>query len=368
MNAMLSWAIFWYVPATSGTTTSLTIQALARDLKIESEQLLSVITKPEEVDAEEEEEALPSIASDVPLSRTGSLCLLATIAASSAFFDAPASLPPLKIIPEYAAILDGTVGDATTGSTGAEVESTLDAVLFLGFFTINNQPKLISDDDGMYNNILKQLSLLSASIPSPVLRYHAHLLTCSLLHLHPEDHFRLAFIRDTFEHCPFENLKGSAIGWLKDELLSADRREHEKRRDEQPSIFATPAALETLQPFLFINVDTVLEGQSTMDSYTTFQAHQSFYVAVLNLLYLLLSSPSLSLRLELADAVKKDRKHFSDFLDPLAGASRRFRTSILSDDISLDDEESKEAALAGLELVDMSVQQVEDVVVKIRES
>ncbi len=330
--------------------------------------MLSVITKPEEVDAEEEEEALPSIASDVPLSRTGSLCLLATIAASSAFFDAPASLPPLKIIPEYAAILDGTVGDATTGSTGAEVESTLDAVLFLGFFTINNQPKLISDDDGMYNNILKQLSLLSASIPSPVLRYHAHLLTCSLLHLHPEDHFRLAFIRDTFEHCPFENLKGSAIGWLKDELLSADRREHEKRRDEQPSIFATPAALETLQPFLFINVDTVLEGQSTMDSYTTFQAHQSFYVAVLNLLYLLLSSPSLSLRLELADAVKKDRKHFSDFLDPLAGASRRFRTSILSDDISLDDEESKEAALAGLELVDMSVQQVEDVVVKIRES
>lgn len=368
MNAMLSWAISWYVPATSATTASLTIQALARDLKIEFVQLLSAITKPEEVDAEEEEEALPSIASDVPLSRTGSLCLLATIAASSAFFGAPALLPPLQILPEYAAILDGSVGDATMGSTGAEIESILDALLFLGFFNINNEPKLNSNDDEIYNNMLKQLSLLSASVPSPLLRYHAHLLTCSLLRLHPEDHFRLAFIRDTLEDCPFQNLKGSVIGWLKDELLSADRREHEERRVEQPSIFATPAALETLQPFLLTNVDTLLEGQSTTDSYTTFQAHQPFYLAVLNLLYLLLSSPSLSLRLELADAVKKDRKHFSDSLDPLAGASRRFRTSILSDDISFDDEERKEAALAGLELVDMSVQQVEDVMVKIRES
>ncbi len=322
--------------------------------------------KSEEPDVEEEE--LPSTASDVPLSRTGSLYLLATMAASSTFFDAPASLPPLHIIPDYAAILDSSLGDSITGNTGAEPEPLIDAVLFLGFLIVNERPKLISDDDLVYNNILRRLSLLSANMPSPVLRYHAHLLTCSLLHSHPEDHFRLAFIRDTLEHCPFENLKASAVGWLKDELLSADRPPNEKSVDAEPSIFATPATLETLQPFLFPNVDALMEGQATTDSYATFQAHQPFYLAVLNLLYLLLSSPSLFLRLGLADSLKQGPEHFSNFLNPLSDASRRFRTSILSEEMGYDDEESKEAALAALELLNMSVQQVEDVITKTRET
>jgi len=290
------------------------------------------------------------------------------MAASSAFFDAPASLPPLDIVPDYAAILGSSLGDSSTGRTGAESEPLIDAVLFLGFLILNNQPKVTSDDAQVYNNILQRLSLLSANMPSPVLRYHAHLLTCSLLHLHPKDHFRLFFIRDTLEHCPFENLKASAVGWLKEEILSADSPAQENRPNEDPSIFATSAVLETLQPFLFPSVDRLIEGQSTTDSYATFQAHQPFFLAVLNLLYLLLSSPSLSVRLGLGNSAKKEPEHFSKFLNPLSDASRRFRTRILSEEIVYGDEESKEAALAGLELVDMSVQQVEDMIVKIKES
>lgn len=365
MNGMLLWGISWYVPSSFLKTASLTRQALVRDLKIGAEELLSVITKSEAPDAEEEDE-LPSTASDVPLSRTGALYLLATMAASSAFFDAPASLPPLHFVPEYAAILGSSLGDSSTGSTGAEPEPLIDSVLFLGFSILDNQPQITSEHDQVYNNIIQRLSLLSANMPSPVLRYHAHLLTSSILHLHPEDRFRLAFIRDTLEHCPFENLKASAVGWLKDELLSADRPAQEKRPDEDPSIFATPAALETLQPFLFPNIDTLMEGQSTTDGYATFQAYQTYFLAVLNLLYLLLSSPSLSVRLGLANSAKQDPDHFSRFLNPLSDASRRFRTSILSDEIEHGDEEGKEAALAGLELVDMSVQQVEDVITKIK--
>lgn len=289
------------------------------------------------------------------------------MAASSVLFDAPASLPPLLLVPDFAAMLGSSLGDAATGSIGAEPEPLVDAVLFLGFYVLNHDRTMTSDNDDAYNNILQRLSLLSANLPSPVLRYNAHLLTSSILHLHPEDNFRLAFIRDTLEHCPFENLRASAVGLLKDELLTADKKPRGKEPDSQPSIFATPAALETLSPFLFPNFDALTEGQSTMDRYTTFQAHQPFFLAVMNLLYLLLSSPSLAVNMGLARSLKENSDHLSKFLQPLSDASRRLRTSILSDEIGYDgDDEGREAALVGLELMDMSVQQVEDIIARIR--
>ena len=145
------------------------------------------------------------------------------MAASSALFYAPASLPSLSLIPDFATILASSLGDSATGSTGAEPEPLIDAVLFLGFLIIKSGRGIPPDNDTAYNNILQRLSLLSANMPSPALRYHAYVLTCSILHAHPSDHVRLAFIGDTLEHCPYENLKASAIGWLKDEILAAER-------------------------------------------------------------------------------------------------------------------------------------------------
>lgn len=344
------------------------LQALSRDLKIKAEELLFVVTKPETEDPGEDEE-LPSTASDVPLSRTGSIYLLATMAASSTFFSAPASLPPLKLVPHFAAILGSSLGDAATGSTGAEPEPLIDSVLFLGFLILENTPELTAtnDDQEVYNNILQRLSLLSANMPSPVLRYHAHQLTSSVLHLHPSDNFRLAFIRDTLEHCPYENLKASAVGWLKDELLSTDRSTRSKEsEDTDPSIFATPAVLSTLEPFLFPNFDSIMQGQSTTNAYGTFQAHQHFFLAILNLIFLLLSSPSLSVRLGLDQSVKGEPNYIMKFLNPLSKASREFRSAILSDEIGHDNNEEKGGALAALELMDMSVGQVEDAIEEIR--
>lgn len=290
------------------------------------------------------------------------------MAASSTFFDAPASLPPLRLIPDFAAMLGSSLGDSTNGSTGAEPEPLIDAMLFLGFLVLNNhEPFTTAGNDEVYNNILQRLSLLSANLPSPVLRYGAHLLTSSILHSHPEDHFRLAFIRDTLEHCPFENLKASAVGWLKDELMNADKNALDKDPDSTQSIFATSAAIETLSPFLFPNAEKLMDGQPTANAFATFQAYQPFFLAVLNLLYLLLSSRSLSVRLELSASAKADPEYLSSFLRPLADASRRFRTGILSEEIGFgDDEEGKDAALGGLELVDMSVQQVDDVLARVR--
>ena len=333
------------------------------------EELLSTITKPDELDFDEEQE-LPSSASDVPLSKTGSIYILATMAASSTLFDCPASLPPLNLVPDFAGILASSLGDSATGSTGAESEPLIDAVLFLGFLITNSQENIPTrgdnddrgDDDNVFTNILQRLSLLSANMPSPVLRYHAHLLTSTLLHLNPSENSRLAFIRDTLEHCPFENLKASAIGWLKDEILTAEKAErNQKGSNAEGSIFTTSAALSTLTPFIFPNPDKLMEGQSTTDSYATFQAYQPLYLAVLNLLYLLLSSATLSGRLQMAEIAKENE--LPRFLDSLLQATKRFQSSVSQGELDTGDEDERgrdgDGGCFGMELMTMTVEQAQ---------
>ncbi|KAK4695263.1 hypothetical protein P7C71_g2452, partial [Lecanoromycetidae sp. Uapishka_2] len=338
------------------------ILALLRDLKISAEELLSSIMKQDEEEMEEEAE-LPSAASDVPLSRTGSLYLLATMAASSALFHAPASLPPLRLVPDFAAILASSLGDAATGSTGVEPEPLIDAVLFLGFLIMTAGQGVPTDNDPMYNNILQRLSLLSANIPSAGLRYHAHLLTSKVLHSHPSDHVRLAFIQDTLEHCPYENLKGSAVGWLKYELLATEKSvQEEKVPHADLSIFSTPGVLTTLAPFLFPDPNALMEGQNTTNQYATFQAHQAFYLAVVNLMYLLVSSPSMYAQLGVFSLIND--YGVAQFLAALLATSKNFQTNIAEGEIGYGDDESKGEAIASMNLVAMSVEEVMDAVAK----
>ena len=281
------------------------------------------------------------------------------MAASSALFDAPTASPTFTIVPDFAAILASALGDSPTGSTGAEPEPLIDAVLFLGFLTIDSGQGMSTNDDTACNNILQRLSLLSANMPSPALRYHAHVLTSSILHAHPSDHFRLAFIRDTLEHCPYENLKASAVGWLKDEILAADGDTQEKEETTaEPSIFSTSAALITLGPFLCPDPEKLMQDQSISDSYATFQAYQAFYLAVLNLIYLLLSSPHLLSKLQMPTVVQDWR--LQHVLSSLLGAANEFRNYIDKGRLGYGDDEAKGAGMVSMDLVKMSISQVRE--------
>ncbi|KAL6712934.1 YAP1-binding protein 1 [Lecanora helva] len=342
------------------------ILALVRDLKLDPDELLSAITKPDdnpEVNDETEEE-LPSMASDVPLSRTGSLYLLATIAASTTFFSSRQPLPPLHLIPDFAAILN----ILPKNPTGNEPEPLVDAVLFLGTYIFHNQPSPSTDPD-TYRAILYTTSLFSANLPSPVFRYNAHSLTTTLLHAHPSPPFRLAFITTTLEHSPSANLKASAVGWLKDEFLFANHAQkkngeqtqnEEEQNVDSEAIFTTPTPLTPLtSPHLFPHLATLIPATGTLEQqYAIFHLQQSFFLAVLNLLYLLLSSPSLSHLI-----TENLFPSISSFLSGLSECSRQLRTALLAGEIfegeGEGEEEERGRALAGLELVDMRVEMVE---------
>ena len=166
------------------------------------------------------------------------------------------------------------------------------------------------------------------------------------------------------EHCPFENLKASAIGWLKDEILAAEKAKQSKNKpDAEDSIFATSAALTTLTPFIFPNPEKLMEGQSVSDSYATFQAHQPFYLAVLNLLYLLLSSTTLSSRLQMAEVAKQNE--VPRFLDSLLQASKRFQSNISNDELEYGDEQGRNDGFLGMELMEMAIEQAQHALSKV---
>ncbi|KAL8686599.1 MAG: hypothetical protein Q9218_006992, partial [Villophora microphyllina] len=264
--------------------------ALARDLNLSPSDLIQTLTSPEESSENDDEpDNLPSSAADVPHSRPGCLYLLCATIASTTLFHAPSTVPPLAIFPTYSTILSNHLSNPSSPSVGTEAPSAIDGLLFLGIHILETtglvQPP---KDDKMFTDTLRLLSLLSANTPFAPLRYNAHVLTSRILHTHPNDQVRLSFIKDTLEHCPYENLKASAVGWLKDEIIAANSPLSPATGDTANStnLFTTPTCLSTLSSHLFLSPSSL--------STEAFQAHIPFFLAALNLYYFLLSMPGLA--------------------------------------------------------------------------
>ncbi|KAL8715406.1 MAG: hypothetical protein Q9220_000739 [cf. Caloplaca sp. 1 TL-2023] len=259
--------------------------ALTRDLNVSLDDLLTTLVEPDKARNEDSDD-LPSSASDVPLSRVGCLYLLCGTIASILLFQAPGNQPSIHIFPTVSSILKNLFPSPSSGTVPLP---TVDSLLFLGHYalettSLNNSPN--SDDD--FISILQTLSLLSATTPSASLRYTAHTLTTSLLHLHPSPETRFSFIEDTIIHCPYETLKASAVGWLKDSILAANSASSEEQSEgETCDVFSTPKCLTSR---LFLNPLEMSDGD--------FTAYQPFFMAVLNLVFLLLSSRALHARLD----------------------------------------------------------------------
>lgn len=192
-------------------------------------------------------------------------------------FDTKYSLPPISMFPDHTNLVQHFLGIDGPTTIGTEDEGVIDAILAIGLWLEHSNSFVqgpLEDDDFLQE--LQTLSLLSANTPSPTLRYHAHILTSSILHAHPVDKVRLAFISDTLEECPYENLKGSAVGWLKEEFIMA----HERQSN---NIFSSPIALGAVQPYLFPDMSAIVEATEE-EIWEEFQPTFPFHMAVVNFL------------------------------------------------------------------------------------
>lgn len=196
-------------------------------------------------------------------------------------------------------------------TTGTEDTSIIDALLAIGLWLEENDKFVaspLSDED--FLTTLQTLSLLSANCPDDKLRFAAHTLTGSIFHAHPSDKVRATFLSDTLEHCPFEALRASAVGWLKEELITAyqrsssmsqspsidnldDHHAHGHTHSQQKNAFATPAAISLLQPYLF-PYESALTVESNEELWEEFQRTYVFHMAALGFLIFLNQWPGSS--------------------------------------------------------------------------
>ncbi|MCJ1466952.1 hypothetical protein MMC07_005574 [Pseudocyphellaria aurata] len=328
--------------------------ALARDLKVDPRELLSVIARPK-VDLSGGVERLSVEADQVPLNTLGSLFILTAMIAASSILDVPTSSPTLQIFPDYAAIVSNFIGENSMSEIGTENEAVVDALLFLGFSTLSHKSRINSPEDAeSFTPVLQRLSILSAECPLPSLRYHAHVLTTSILHSHPLDTVRLAFIHDTLEHCPYENLKGSAVGWLKDDILAA---ESELKRSPSKSVFLLPSTIAKLAPALFPNPRKLFGAGAEHEQLF---AYFSFFLAALNLYYLLLSSESLYSALDIK-TLTQQYDFRGIFLLPLREIGRDIDRGMGKQS---DAGENEGKGIAEMELLECTIQMVDEALQK----
>lgn len=339
---------------------------LAQDLKLTDQALLSAAMTVEELPALGHEEDDPPIsAEDIPLSRLGSLLLYTAKQVSTIFYDRPTLTPQMNIFPAHREVLKKCLASPGhgTGFLGNEPQALIDAVLALGLICLEENEIGEPDSDEQFNEYLQVTALLSSSCPSPNLRGHAHYLSSTILRSQPDDSVRLAFIRDTLEHCPFENLKVSAVGWIKGETIEANGptavpgHEHDQSgaADHETSIFATPLALESLGPYLFPSLHADLVTSPVREAWVTFQTNVSFYLASLNFIYLLLHAKQLHQRLDVRE-LWTNVDIAGSFLQPLRDANARFKKGMdRGGDLA---GEKSDTVLAELNLLDETIKRV----------
>ncbi|KAF2658607.1 DUF1760-domain-containing protein [Lophiostoma macrostomum CBS 122681] len=307
--------------------------ALAQDLGLSTDDLVQTINDPE---AEKsglpgEEDEPPASAGDIPLSKTGALLLFAARNVKQELYANTSSNDDgaFSIFPEHAKLFDNFIGVLGPQSVGLEPEALLDAILSFGLIALENNNIGEPSDDEQFARYLQTSSLISANTPSPSLRYHAHYITSTILRSHPSDLVRLTFIRDTLEHCPYENLKESAVGWLKGETLEANlSHSHDPDESHESSIFSTPVALSIVSPFLFPDLTSAwASAVEISESWMNFRMELGFFLAALNFYYLLLTAKMLHGNLDIKTLHEKHGIS-ERYLTPLKQAIGRFKEAL----------------------------------------
>jgi len=310
------------------------IVALTRDLGLDYREVLQTLLDPEveKRGTPGTEDDPPASAKDIPLSRTGSLLLTAAKTVKQELYASAIDDPSLAIaiFPEHATILANFVGTLGPQTVGLEPEALLDTILALGLVALEKNNIGEPKDDENFAQYLQTLSLISANTPSPSLRGHAHYLTTTVLRSHPHDLVRLTFIRDTLEHCPYENLKVSAVSWLKGETLEANASHPAVDEDGPTNIFATPVAIATVAPYLWpdLSKQYALANDTSLEkAWMQFRQELAFHVAALNFYYLLLQARHLHDALGIND-VRATHQFQTQYMDVLKHAAVRFQKEL----------------------------------------
>ena len=188
----------------------------------------------------------------------------------------------------------------------------LDAVLLLGWTALlSNGGYVEPEHKRVFFEYLDKLNVVSSQSSCADLRYLYHRFSSLILHLHTSSTTRLEYIKGMLRHPPYANLTIAALRWFKTEVLCATNDRASTTPAVQglkcvsltqelgENVFATPAALRSIGP-------PISAFPSNLD-HREVPFQFPFWIAVLNLFYVLLASPSILARLEVAQVFEELR-------------------------------------------------------------
>ncbi|WDK15612.1 hypothetical protein CGRA01v4_06893 [Colletotrichum graminicola] len=217
----------------------------------------------------------------IKLSTGGVWCLVAYWLFSAEVFDADYEQVQMTMFPDHLKLLQNFLSDdpqsRIVGNPG-----TTEALVVMGLWLENY--KRISPSDGDFMPYHHLLTLVSVFHPSLSVRNVATTLAGLVLHDDPDDNDRLKILEDLLENCIFSALQASAVTWLREELIVAQKRKLTNR-------FATADAIEALQYALFPNM-AFLKEQDVPALWEYWVQNFPFHLQVANFAYLLFAGTS----------------------------------------------------------------------------
>ncbi|BAE61300.1 unnamed protein product [Aspergillus oryzae RIB40] len=337
------------------------ITALSRDFGLDDKQLLAVVSQPADkhpqpLDFDEP----PRNVEEIPLERHGALLLLAARAAMAELFSS-GQVTPIAVFPELAQIFDNFVGahDKPDEIAFGQPQALLDSLLTLTVFSMQRSIGEPSTEIEFRRFILSLTACTTRQSYNSIRRIPG-----TILHSHPSHIVRFKTIRLVLEDDRFQLIRDSAIGWLKDEILDANKK---PSGSPESDIFINPHYFSILFPLLFNSSELLLNVSSDIvASWIKFsQTLTPSIHAALSLYYILLSSSTLRAQLQL----EKTYIYFRNrFLEPLKSLLHAFESDLTQNggDGKIESAVGENMCQVGMArsvgLVSHAVEQVEDAV------
>lgn len=283
-----------------------------------------------EKDEDEEPSDYPTSPSQIPYPHLGALFLFLASRVPALVYSEPRTplldlsvLDLLHFANQFVVPTPAPTAGQFIPSVAHNQPSAIDALLSFLLITPPSTPgsgvkpcKRPADAD--HKSLIMILAFLSAEHSDPSFRNSAHHLATSLLHNHPSSDFRLATIKSIMTGCaPFDNLKETAIGWLKEEILSTVPKSGSSAStirstddDADKNIFASPTLFsddKDLGSLIFPVPQTpdpaAASSEELFSQPTPTISISRTAIPSLNLLFLLLSNPTLKSRYSLASRI-----------------------------------------------------------------
>ncbi|CAI7632593.1 unnamed protein product [Penicillium glandicola] len=293
------------------------LMALSRDVGIDNEELLSIISgSPTDQTAQLDFDEPPTNPDQIPLERHGSLLLLAARAAGAILFASGQPPRQVSVFPELGQIFNNFVGGHTNLDEVAfgQPHALLDSLLALTVYALQH-PIETPSSDTEYKDLVVILTACTARQSHGIVRQ----IPAAIVQSHPSPETRFKLIHTILEHDRFASVRDSAIGWLKDELFRSPVQSSD-------NVFQDPLYFWALFPALFKPVTAASSSSDLVASWSRLTQTQGPPLhSALSLYYLLLSSPSLRDQLHLEKTVKFFRSHV---LNPLRQVFRSFEDDL----------------------------------------